>query len=113
MIIPAVSATMFAASLLAQVAPETKAEGLAELYGRTLGSAAQCSVGRDRLDGAAQLASARLKSLAQDDAERTTAGMRLAAAIDQGGRDVANGLVTCAQAESDFTNLEHELAATR
>ncbi len=100
--------------LLVQAQLPTKAESLAELYGRTLGAAAACEkIGRPRIDAAAAAASAHIKALAKDDVGRTAAGRILADNVDRGGRDVQDGLITCAQAESELSNLEHELAAPR
>lgn len=92
----------------------TQSEGLAELYGRTLGAASQCpDVARQRIDDATAKASARIKTLAANDAERTAAGTVLARAADVGSRDVESGATTCVQAESELANLERELAAAR
>jgi hypothetical protein len=103
-----------AAVVLAQAPQATKSESLAELYGRTLGAAAQCQeIAPQRLDNAAALASARIKALAANDAERAAAGAALATAVARGSRDVQSGATTCAQAESELGNLEHELAARR
>ncbi len=105
---------IFAAVVLVQAPQATQSEGLAELYGRTLGAAAQCQdIARQRIDEAAAKASARIKILAASDAERTAAGMVLARAADVGSRDVESGATTCVQAESELANLERELAAAR
>ncbi|HUZ73970.1 MAG TPA: hypothetical protein VMU87_13385 [Stellaceae bacterium] len=105
---------ILASFLLVQAPMLTKAESLAELYGRTLGAAAECkSIAHPRIDATAAAAAAHVKALAKDDAERTAAGRILAANVDRGGRDVQNGLVTCTQAESELSNLEHELAGSR
>ena len=100
--------------VLAQADAPTKAEDLAEIYGRTLGAAAACSnIARPRVDAAEAAASAHLKTLAANEGERAVAGRILADNVDRGGRDVADGLTTCAQAESELADLEHELAAPR
>jgi tetrahydromethanopterin S-methyltransferase subunit E len=102
-----------AAVLLAQAQP-TPALALAGLYGRTLGAAAECTgVARDRIAAAAEKASAHLKAVAQDPAAQAAAGGELTRAVERGNRDVTSGAVTCAQAESELGNLEHDLAASR
>ena len=103
-------ATIFAALLIAQSPPATKAELLADLYGPTLGAAASCpAMAHARLDALAQKASGRVKATARDAAEIEAAGTRLAEGIARGRREVESGSETCAQAESEFDNLEHEL----
>lgn len=105
-----------AAIVLAQAQParlETKSEMLAAIYGRTLGAAAQCNTAtRARIDHAAALASAHVKHLAANPADERAAGKALDAGVARGSRDVASGATTCAQAASEFGDLEHELAAT-
>jgi hypothetical protein len=110
------AAAAMAAMLLAQAqpAPAGKALSLAELYGRTLGAAAQCpAVSAARLGALAEKAALRVKSLAHGPAEAEAAGGRLSDFVARGRRDVANGAETCAQAQSEFANLEHELGAGR
>jgi hypothetical protein len=100
------------ALLLIQAPLAGKAELLADLYGRTLGAAAFCpSIARERLDHVATVASDHLKALATTPAESAAIGARLADATARGGRDVASGAVTCAQAESELGNLAHDLGA--
>ena len=106
---------LLAALVLVQAQAPGKAETLATLYGRTLGAAADCpGISRERLEAAATQVSAHLKAMAQgDEAAQAAAGTELARSIDRGNRDVRSGVLTCAQAESEFGNLEHDLAASR
>ena len=105
---------MLAAIVLVQAQAPGKAEALASLYGRTLGAAAGCTgITRERLETAAARASAHLKAMTQGEAAQSAAGAELARSIDRGNRDVRTGAITCAQAESEFGNLEHDLAASR
>lgn len=107
-------ATILAALLIAQSPPATKAALLADLYGETLGAAASCpAVARERLDALAQKASARVKATAHDAAEIEAAGTRLADSVARGRRAVESGSETCAQATSEFDDLEHELGQGR
>jgi hypothetical protein len=108
------SVLLAAALALTQAQAPTRAESLAELYGRTLGAAAECKdIARPRIDAAARAAAAHVKKVAKSEAERSAAGRILAANADRGGRDVRSGFVTCAQAESELGNLERDLAASR
>jgi hypothetical protein len=108
------AAFSLAAVVLAQAAQPSPPEALAALYGRTLGAAAECkTVTRGRLEAAAEMASARLKALARDAAAQSAAGAALAKGIDRGTRDVLSGAITCTQAETEFGNLERDLAASR
>ena len=101
---------IIAAVLIAQSPTETKAEALAGLYGETLGAASECpALSQERLAAVAQKASARVKSTARNPAEADAAGTRLADGIARGRREIVSGRETCAQAESEFHNLEHEL----
>jgi hypothetical protein len=103
--------TMFAAILVAQSPAADRAEGLAGLYGETLGAAAACpALAPARLEALAQKASARIKAVARDKAEAEVAGTALADGIAHGRREIESGRETCAQAESEFADLEHELA---
>jgi hypothetical protein len=105
---------VLAAALIAQSPPATKAELLADLYGEALGAAASCpAVAHERLDALAQMASARVKATARDAAEIEAAGQRMAESVARGRRAVGSGSETCAQALSEFDNLEHELAPRR
>lgn len=97
--------------VLAQGSPATKAQSLAELYGETLGAAAQCpAVTPARLDALTAKASQRIKSLATDGADATAAGGLLVDSVARGRAEVTSGAETCAQAESEFVQLERELA---
>jgi len=99
---------VLAGVVLAQAGPPG---ALAALYGRTLGAAAECKgITRERLEQAAHKASAHLKALAPSEAAQSAAATDLANGIERGTRDVSSGAVTCAQAESEFGNLEHDLA---
>jgi len=112
--LPRVSLVAAAAFLLVQAHAPGRAESLATLYGRTLGEASECkAIARARIDRAATLASAHIKSLAATPAERMAAGNSLAKGVDRGSRDVTSGAITCRQAESELDALEHELAASR
>jgi hypothetical protein len=96
--------------LLVQAPQTGKAELLADVYGRTLGAASQCTaIGRDRLGHVATIAAAHLKTLPPPPGGEAAIGARLTDAMARGGRDVASGAVTCAQAESELGNLEHDL----
>jgi len=109
-----IATALLAAVVLAQAPAPGKAEALAALYGRTLGAAAECTgITRERLEAAAAQASAHVKAVAPGEAAQAAAGAELARGIDRGNRDVRTGVITCAQAESEFGNLEHDLAASR
>jgi hypothetical protein len=96
--------------MLAQAAPATKAQGLALLYGETLGAAALCpAVTPARIDVLTTKASARIKGLATDAADANAAGGQLVDSIARGRAEVDSGEETCAQAESEFSQLEREL----
>lgn len=101
---------IFAALLVAQSPAAAKAEALAGLYGETLGAASECpALARERLEAAAQKASARIKTTVGDPAEADAAGAQLADGVARGRREVESGRETCAQAESELGDLEHEL----
>jgi 2-methylisocitrate lyase-like PEP mutase family enzyme len=96
--------------MLAQAAPATKAQSLALLYGETLGAAALCpAVTPARIDALTTKASAHVKILATGAADATAAGGQLVDAIARGRAQVETGAETCAQAESEFDQLEREL----
>jgi len=96
--------------LLAQASPASKAQGLAELYGETLGAAAECpTVTPARIDALTTKASARIKLVAADAADATTAGGVLVDFVARGRAEVQSGEETCPQAESEFSQLEREL----
>jgi len=98
------------APLLAEPQPGA-AERLAALYGRTLGAAASCrAVAAARVETVAQQAADHLKAVAQTEADAGAAAARLAASIARGRRAIASGIETCAQAESEFVDLERDLA---
>jgi hypothetical protein len=99
------------AVMLAQAPQAGRPEALAALYGRTLGAAAECEgITRTRLQAVAEKASAHLKTLAPSEVGQSAAAADLAKGVERGDRDVRSGAVTCAQAESEFANLEHDLA---
>jgi hypothetical protein len=100
-----------AATLVAQSpATATKAETLAGLYGETLGAASSCpGLLRERLDAVTRLASAHLKVEADKPRTEDALSGRLADGIERGRRAVASGGETCAQALSEFDNLERDL----
>jgi hypothetical protein len=103
---------IFATLLIAQSPPGTKAETLAGLYGETLGAAAGCPArAPGRLQALAQKASARIKATARDPADAEAAGAQLEDGIARGRREIESGRETCAQAESELDNLEHELGS--
>ncbi|HZT52710.1 MAG TPA: hypothetical protein VFA22_12280 [Stellaceae bacterium] len=103
-----------AAFVLAQAPQPGAAEALAGLYGRALGAASECQgIARERLEAAAQAAAAHVKALAKNGAAQQAAGAELARGVDRGSRDVKSGALTCDQAESEFGNLERDLAASR
>ena len=105
---------MFAAILIAQSPAAGKAELLAGLYGETLGAAAECpAMTHERLDAVTQQAAAHIKAAASDRAVSDAAGAQLADGIARGRREIESGIETCAQALSEFDNLEHELGFER
>jgi hypothetical protein len=99
--------TSFAALLIAQAPPAGKAEALADLYGQTLGAASQCQgVAPEQLATVARKAADHIKVVAAGDAAAATS---LDGGIARGRRAVASGAESCAQAESEFADLAHEL----
>jgi hypothetical protein len=104
-------ASAFAVLLMAQTPPAGKAAVLAALYGQTLGAADQCNgIAPERLEAVAQKAADHVKALAAGEAAANAAAPSLSDGIARGRRAVASGAESCAQAESEFADLEHELS---
>ena len=102
--------TALAVILVAAAAPLTKLEALAGLYGETLGAAASCpDLPRARLDMVTTLATAHLKAELEQPAAEPAVSRQLDAGIARGRHAVASGGETCAQALSEFDNLERDL----
>jgi hypothetical protein len=86
-------------------------QGLAVLYGETLGAAQGCpGVAPDRLTATVDRAAKHLKEVAGTDSEADAAAKDFAVGMSRGRRDIVDGVLTCAQAESEFSNLERDLA---
>jgi hypothetical protein len=107
---PHLAMTALAVVLVAAAPPPSKVETLAELYGETLGAAASCpNLPRARLDAVTKLAAAHLKAELDQPAAERAVSARLDAGIERGRQAVASGGETCAQAMSEFDNLESDL----
>lgn len=90
----------------------SKAQVMADLYGRILGAASQCrSIAAGRVEEATASASAHLKAISRDHADTAAAGQRLLGAVGDGKEEVASGRTTCVQAAAELDNLEHELSS--
>ena len=101
---------MILAALLLAATQATKAETLAGLYGETLGAASSCAdLPHDRLDVVTKLAAAHLKSEADKPKAEAVLSNRLADGIERGRRAIGTGGETCAQALSEFDDLERDL----
>ncbi|HXQ51934.1 MAG TPA: hypothetical protein VN802_12620 [Stellaceae bacterium] len=107
---PVIPALSLAVLLVAQSPPAGKAQSLADLYGQTLGAAAECkTIAAARLVAVAEKAAERIKALTGGDEAAAAAATSLGDGIERGHRAVASGAESCAQAASEFANLEHEL----
>jgi hypothetical protein len=101
---------LLAALLPAAAADEPKPAVIAGLYGETLGAASACpAIAPARVAAAADLVAGHLRAVfgaaAADEAAKP-----LEEGIARGKRAIAQGLLTCAQAESELGNLEHDLS---